>query len=124
MKSKLLLIGLILLIAVSISLVVIPICMNASKTDEEVTDNPNEDSGKEPSIPDIKDPVCPDGDTVIVDPDEEDEEKEDTESDEPPIGDNNINLDVSENLPPIKNPDPSASADEVIYGTKGVTDGK
>ena len=126
MKSYYLLIGLILLIIGSIALVVVPLCIGESEPKESITNNNFEGDDGGSVIPPIGDPVHPDGDTVIVTPDKGESENEETndESDEPPIGDDNINLDVSENLPPIKNPDPSASVDEVIYGTKGEADGK
>lgn len=75
----------------------------------------------EPVIPPITIPTDQDGNTSDPDSSEGDGE---LESDEPPIGKDNVDLDVSENTPPEKNPDPTASAGDVIYGTKGEDDGE
>lgn len=45
--------------------------------------------------------------------------EDDPDNHEPAIGEDNVNLDISDNETPVKDPNPSASADEVIYGTKG-----
>ena len=120
MKSCYLLIGLVLLIIGSIALVVVPLCINESEPKESITDNNSDGDNGADVIPPVSDPTYPDGDTVIVTPDKGDgkEEESKEESDEPPIGDDNINLDVSESEPHVKNPDPSASVGDVIYGTK------
>ena len=108
----------------------IVIAFFALNKNEEVPDVPEdkvtvEDDGEIPNItpsPIIK-PNTPNTDDK--DEDEEDSEtKEDIEGYEPPVGNNNLNLDIGESIPPVKNPDPSASVDEVIYGTKGENDGK
>ena len=77
--------------------------------------------GDEPIIPPITIPTDKDGNTGDTDSTESGGE---LESDEPPIGKDNVDLDVSENTPPEKNPDPTASASDVIYGTKGEGDGE
>ena len=120
MKSYYLLIGLILLIIGSIALVVVPLCIGESEPKESITNNNFAGDDGAGVIPPVSDPTYPDRDTVIVTPDKGDgkEEESKEESDEPPIGDDNINLDVSESEPPVKNPDPSASVGDVIYGTK------
>lgn len=120
-----LIIGIALLLTVTIV-----IAFFALNKNEEVPDVPEdkvtvEDDGEIPNItpsPIIK-PDTPNTDDK--DEDEEDSEtKEDIEGYEPPVGNNNLNLDIGESIPPVKNPDPSASVDEVIYGTKGENDGK
>ena len=114
-------VGLVIGLIVAILIIVIPLA-NRDNTDLPVDEN-NEllegDEG-EPIIPSIPEPVYPDGDTIVVRPSEGNEDTEDEiESDEPPIGEDNVDLDVSENKPPEKEDDPSASAGDVIYGTKG-----
>lgn len=74
----------------------------------------------EPVIPPITIPTDKDGNTDDTDSSESGGE---LESDEPPVGKDNVDLDVSENIPPEKNPDPTASAGDIIYGTKGEGDG-
>ena len=106
---------------VAVLIVVIPLA-NKDNTDLPIDDNNEIVNGeeKEPNVPLIPEPVYPDGDTIVVRPSEGNEDTEDEiESDEPPIGEDNVNLDVSKNKPPEKEDDPSASAGDVIYGTKG-----
>ena len=111
---------------VAVLIVVIPLA-NKDNTDLPLDDNNEviEGEEKEPNIPSIPEPVYPDGETIVVRPSDEDKgNNEDIESDEPPIGEDNVDLDVSVNTPPEKNPDPSASAGDVIYGEKGEGNGK
>ena len=111
---------------VAVLIVVIPLA-NKENTDLPLDDNNEviEGEGKEPNIPSIPEPVYPDGETIVVRPSDEDKgNNEEIESDEPPIGEDNVDLDVSVNTPPEKNPDPSASAGDVIYGTKGESNGE
>ena len=119
-------VGLVIGLIVAILIIVIPLA-NRDNTDLPVDEN-NEllegDEG-EPIIPSIPEPVYPDGDTIVITPSDEDKGNNDeTESDEPPIGEDNVDLDVSENLPPEKEDDPSASAGDVIYGEKGEDNGE
>ena len=111
---------------VAVLIVVIPLA-NKDNTDLPIDDNNEviEGEEKEPNIPSIPEPVYPDGETIVVRPSDEDKgNNEDIESDEPPIGEDNVDLDVSVNTPPEKNPDPSASAGDVIYGEKGEGNGE
>ena len=111
---------------VAVLIVVIPLA-NKDNTDLPLDDNNEviEGEEKEPNIPSIPEPVYPDGETIVVRPSDEDKgNNEEIESDEPPIGEDNVNLDVSVNTPPEKNPDPSASAGDVIYGEKGEGNGE
>ena len=111
---------------VAVLIVVIPLA-NKDNTDLPLDDNNEviEGEEKEPNIPSIPEPVYPDGETIVVRPSDEDKgNNEDIESDEPPIGEDNVDLDVSVNTPPEKNPDPSASAGDVIYGEKGEGNGE
>ena len=111
---------------VAVLIVVIPLA-NKDNTDLPLDDNNEviEGEEKEPNIPSIPEPVYPDGETIVVRPSDEDKGNNDeTESDEPPIGEDNVDLDVSENLPPEKEDDPSASAGDVIYGEKGEDNGE
>ena len=111
---------------VAVLIVVIPLA-NKDNTDLPLDENNEviEGEEKEPNIPSIPEPVYPDGETIVVRPSDEDKgNNEDIESDEPPIGEDNVDLDVSENTPPEKNPDPSASAGDVEYGEKGEGNGK
>jgi hypothetical protein len=111
---------------VAVLIVVIPLA-NKDKTDLPLDDNNEviEGEEKEPNIPSIPEPVYPDGETIVVRPSDEDKgNNEEIESDEPPIGEDNVDLDVSVNTPPEKNPDPSASAGDVIYGEKGEGNGE
>ena len=120
-----LIIGIALLLTVTI--VIAFFALNKNEEVPDVTEDKVtvEDDGEIPNItpsPIIK-PDTPNTDDK--DEDEEDSEtKEDIEGYEPPVGNNNLNLDIGESIPPVKNPDPSASVDEVIYGTKGENDGK
>ena len=114
-------VGLVIGLIVAILIIVIPLA-NRDNTDLPVDEN-NEllegDEGK-PIVPSIPEPVYPDGETIVITPsDDKNANDEELESDEPPIGDDNVDLDVSDNLPPEKEEDPSASAGDVIYGTKG-----
>lgn len=111
---------------VAVLIVVIPLA-NKDNTDLPLDDNNEVIKGeeKEPNIPSIPEPVYPDGETIVVRPSDEDKgDNEEAESDEPPIGEDNVDLDVSVNTPPEKNPDPSASAGDVIYGEKGEGNGE
>lgn len=111
---------------VAVLIVVIPLA-NKDNTDLPLDDNNEviEGEEKEPNIPSIPEPVYPDGETIVVRPSDEDKgDNEEAESDEPPIGEDNVDLDVSVNTPPEKNPDPSASAGDVIYGEKGEGNGE
>lgn len=111
---------------VAVLIVVIPLA-NKDNTDLPLDDNNEviEGEEKEPNIPSIPEPVYPDGETIVVRPSDEDKgNNEEIESDEPPIGEDNVDLDVSVNTPPEKNPDPSASAGDVIYGEKGEGNGE
>ena len=111
---------------VAVLIVVIPLANN-DNTDLPLDDNNEviEGEEKEPNIPSIPEPVYPDGETIVVRPSDEDKgNNEEIESDEPPIGEDNVDLDVSVNTPPEKNPDPSASAGDVIYGEKGEGNGE
>ena len=111
---------------VAVLIIVIPLA-NKDDTDLPIDDNNEVLGGEEgePNIPAIPEPVHPDGDTIVIAPsDENKDNNEEVESDEPPISDDNVDLDVSENTPPEKEEDPSASAGDVIYGTKGEDDGK
>ena len=111
---------------VAVLIVVIPLANN-DNTDLPLDDNNEviEGEEKEPNIPTIPEPVYPDGETIVVRPSDEDKgNNEEIESDEPPIGEDNVDLDVSVNTPPEKNPDPSASAGDVIYGEKGEGNGE
>ena len=111
---------------VAVLIVVIPLA-NKDNTDLSLDDNNEviEGEEKEPNIPSIPEPVYPDGETIVVRPSDEDKgNNEEIESDEPPIGEDNVDLDVSVNTPPEKNPDPSASAGDVIYGEKGEGNGE
>jgi hypothetical protein len=111
---------------VAVLIVVIPLA-NKDNTDLPLDDNNEviEAEEKEPNIPSIPEPVYPDGETIVVRPSDEDKgNNEEAESDEPPIGEDNVDLDVSVNTPPEKNPDPSASAGDVIYGEKGEGNGE
>ena len=111
---------------VAVLIVVIPLA-NKDNTDLPLDDNNEviEGEEKEPNIPSIPEPVYPDGETIVVRPSDEDKgNNEEAESDEPPIGEDNVDLDVSVNTPPEKNPDPSASAGDVIYGEKGEGNGE
>ena len=120
-----LIIGIALLLTVTIIIAFFALNKNEEVPDVSEDKVTVEDDGEIPSItpsPIIK-PDTPNTDDKDED-EEESETKEDTEGYEPPIGDNNLNLDIGESIPPVKNPDPSASVDEVIYGTKGENDGK
>lgn len=111
---------------VAVLIVVIPLA-NKDNTDLPLDENNEviEGEEKEPNIPSIPEPVYPDGETIVVRPSDEDKgNNEEIESDEPPIGEDNVDLDVSVNTPPEKNPDPSASAGDVIYGEKGEGNGE
>ena len=111
---------------VAVLIVVIPLA-NKDNADLPIDDNNEVINGeeKEPNVPSIPEPVYPDGDTIVITPSDEDKgNNEETESDEPPIGEDNVDLDVSENLPPEKEDDPSASAGDVIYGEKGEGNGE
>ena len=111
---------------VAVLIIVIPLANN-DNTDLPLDDNNEviEGEEKEPNIPSIPEPVYPDGETIVVRPSDEDKgNNEEIESDEPPIGEDNVDLDVSVNTPPEKNPDPSASAGDVIYGEKGEGNGE
>ena len=111
---------------VAVLIVVIPLA-NKDNTDLPLDDNNEviEGEEKKTNIPSISDPVYPDGETIVVRPSDEDKSNnEEIESDEPPIGEDNVDLDVSVNTPPEKNPDPSASAGDVIYGEKGEGNGE
>ena len=111
---------------VAVLIVVIPLA-NKDNTDLPLDDNNEviEGEEKEPNIPSIPEPVYPDGETIVVRPSDEDKSNnEEIESDEPPIGEDNVDLDVSVNTPPEKNPDPTASAGDVIYGEKGEGNGE
>ena len=119
-------VGLVIGLIVAILIVVIPLA-NKDNTDLPIDDNNEVVNGeeKEPNVPSIPEPVYPDGDTIVILPSDEDKgNNEETESDEPPIGEDNVDLDVSENLPPEKEDDPSASAGDVIYGEKGEGNGE
>lgn len=93
------------------------ISINKDKDDETpIGESQDNNNGEE------NEPVIP---PIYVPADKEDSNEENPlESDEPPVGKDNVDLDVSENLPPEKNPDPTASAGDVIYGTKGEDDGE
>ena len=120
-----LIIGISLLLTVTIVITFFALNKNEEVPDVSEDKVTVEDDGEIPNItpsPIIK-PDTPNTDDKDED-EEESETKEDTEGYEPPIGDNNLNLDIGESIPPVKNPDPSASVDEVIYGTKGENDGK
>ena len=120
-----LIIGISLLLTVTIVITFFALNKNEEVPDVSEDKVTVEDDGEIPNItpsPIIK-PDTPNTDDKDDD-EEESETKEDTEGYEPPIGDNNLNLDIGESIPPVKNPDPSASVDEVIYGTKGENDGK
>ena len=111
---------------VAVLIVVIPLA-NKDNTDLPLDDNNEviEGEEKKTNIPSISDPVYPDGETIVVRPSDEDKSNnEEIESDEPPIGEDNVDLDVSVNTPPEKNPDPTASAGDVIYGEKGEGNGE
>ena len=120
-----LIIGIALLLTVTIVIAFFALNKNEEVPDVLEDKVTVEDDGESPNItpsPIIK-PDTPNTDDK--DEDEEDSEtKEDIEGYEPPVGNNNLNLDIGESIPPVKNPDPSASVDEVIYGTKGENDGK
>lgn len=107
-------------------IVVIPLA-NKDNTDLPITDNNEVLEGEEGehNVPSIPEPVYPDGETIVITPSEEDKgNDEEAESDEPPIGEDNVDLDVSENAPPEKEEDPSASVGDVIYGEKGEGNGE
>ena len=110
---------------VAVLIVVIPLANN-DNTDLPIDDNNEviEGEEKEPNIPSIPEPVYPDGDTIVITPSEDKGNNEEVETDEPPIGEDNVDLDVSDNTPPEKNPDPSANAGDVEYSEKGEGDGE
>lgn len=121
-----LIVAIVIGLIVAVLIVVIPLA-NKDNTDLPLDDNNEviEGEEKEPNIPSIPEPVYPDGETIVVRPSDEDKgDNEEAESDEPPIGEDNVDLDVSVNTPPEKNPDPSASAGDVIYGEKGEGNGE
>ena len=121
-----LIVAIVIGLIVAVMIVVIPLA-NKDNTDLPLDDNNEviEGEEKEPNIPSIPEPVYPDGETIVVRPSDEDKgDNEEAESDEPPIGEDNVDLDVSVNTPPEKNPDPSASAGDVIYGEKGEGNGE
>ena len=107
-------------IIVTVLIIAIPLA-NKDNSDLPIDDSNEvlEGEEKEPNIPSIPEPVYPDGDTIVITPSEDKGNNEEVETDEPPIGEDNVDLDVSENTPPEKNPDPSASAGDVEYGEKG-----
>ena len=118
--------AIVIAIITTVLIIVIPLA-NKDNTDLPIEDNNEVLEGEEgePNVPSIPEPVYPDGDTIVMTPSDEDKgNDEETESDEPPIGEDNVDLDVSENLPPEKEEDPSASAGDVIYGEKGEGDGE
>ena len=118
--------AIVIAIITTVLIIVIPLA-NKDNTDLPIDDNKEvlEGEENEPNIPSIPDPVYPDGDTIVIAPSDEDKgNDEEIESDEPPIGEDNVDLDVSENTPPEKEEDPSASAGDVIYGEKGEGNGK
>ncbi len=91
---------------------------NVVDTPPDVTDTPTNDT--DAVIPD----VTTDSSTENTEStDETDPPKTDTteesENLEPPIDEDNIHLDVTGDVIPPKDPNPSASADDIIYGTKG-----
>ena len=112
-------------IIVTVLIIVIPLA-NKDNSDLPIDDSNEvlEGEEKEPNIPSIPEPVYPDGDTIVITPSEDKGNNEEVETDEPPIGEDNVDLDVSENTPPEKNPDPSASAGDVEYGEKGDGNGE
>ena len=121
-----LIVAIVIGLIVAVLIVVIPLA-NKDNTDLPLDDNNEviEGEEKEPNIPSIPEPVYPDGETIVVRPSDEDKSNnEEIESDEPPIGEDNVDLDVSVNTPPEKNPDPTASAGDVIYGEKGEGNGE
>lgn len=118
--------AIVIAIIATVLIIVIPLA-NKDNTDLPIDDNNEVLEGEEgePNIPSIPEPVYPDGDTIVIAPSDEDKgNDEEIESDEPPIGDDNVDLDVSENTPPEKEEDPSASAGDVIYGEKGEGNGE
>ena len=112
-------------IIVTVLIIAIPLA-NKDNSDLPIDDSNEvlEGEEKEPNIPSIPEPVYPDGDTIVITPSEDKGNNEEVETDEPPIGEDNVDLDVSENTPPEKNPDPSASAGDVEYGEKGDGNGE
>ena len=97
-------------------LLVVILTLTNNKTDEPAVEGGDIVENEE-VIPPIIDPILPNGDEIVIVP-SEDGQDENIENDEPPIGKDNVDLDVSENMPPDKESDPSASAGDVIYDTK------
>lgn len=112
-------------IIVTVLIIAIPLA-NKDNSDLPIDDSNEvlEGEEKEPNIPSIPEPVYPDGDTIVITPSEDKGNNEEVETDEPPIGEDNVDLDVSENTPPEKNPDPSANAGDVEHGEKGDGNGE
>ena len=117
-----LIVGIILLIVTSITLAVVLISTEDKVSEQLGQTSEIEDESKEPVILPIIKPDIPNTEDKTDGEDKNEETEE--ENGEPPIGDNNLNFDVNENTPPVKNPDPSATVGGVIYGTKGEEDGK
>ena len=117
-----LIVGSILLIVASITLAVVLITTEEKVSEQLGQTSDTEDESKEPVILPITKPDTPSTEDKTDGEDKNEESEE--ENNEPTIGDNNLNLDINENLPPVKNPDPSATVGDVIYGTKGDEDGE
>lgn len=91
-------------------------------SDISVTDDPIDTAETAETIVNDTNPVIPDVSTDKTETPPPSTANTDTNGDENQelyIGDDNIDLDISDNETPVKNPYPSASADEIIYGTKG-----